>query len=111
MLVAGGCIISWNIKTGQRESRFFNAHGCSKLTDIAFDSNDRRMLSAGNDGRVKMWNFNNGSMLREYRHSEELKEVTTVAYVLDEKRCQECIYAAGWNRSVFVWQDADEVCA
>ena len=103
-------MISWNINTGQRESRFFHAHGESKLTDIAFDANERRMLSAGNDGRVKIWNFNNGSMLREFSHDRETKEVSCIAYVVNEKRGQERVYAAGWNQSVFVWEDADEVC-
>lgn len=106
---AGGCIICWNLNTGERQSRFLNAHGAAKLTAVAFDSNERRLLSAGDDGRVKIWNFNNGSLLREYRHGEAArKEVTCVAYVHDAKRDQERIYAAGWNRKVFVWEDVDE---
>jgi WD40 repeat protein len=67
------------------------------------------MLSAGNDGKVKMWNFNNGSMLREFMHSDPPKEITCVAYVNDEKRDQERVYAAGWNRKVYIWEDNDEV--
>jgi WD repeat-containing protein 49 len=105
-----GCVISWNINTGKRESRFFNAHGGSKVTSIAFDANERRLLSAANDGLVKIWNFNNGSLLRTYKHDEEPKEISKVFYIQDEKRGQECVYAAGWNRKVFIWEDADEVC-
>ncbi len=53
-----------------REGRFTQAHGESRLTAAAFDVNQRRLLTAGNDGSVRMWNFNNGSLLREYKHSE-----------------------------------------
>jgi hypothetical protein len=56
-----------------------------------------------------MWNFNNGSMLREYAHGDPPKEVTCVAYVSDEKRDQERVYAVGWNQKVYVWEDDDEV--
>lgn len=105
-----GCIISWNIHTGERESRFFNAHGGSKVTCIAFDANERRLLSSANDGLVKIWNFNNGSMLRMYTHDDEQpQEISRVFYVQDEKRGQECVYAAGWNRRVYIWEDVDEV--
>lgn len=102
-------MIAWNIHTGVRESRFNNAHGGSKVTSIAFDANERRLLSAANDGLVKIWNFNNGSLLRTYTHDGELLEISKVFYVQDEKRGQECVYAAGWNRKVFIWEDADEV--
>jgi WD40 repeat protein len=67
------------------------------------------LLSAANDGLVKIWNFNNGSLLRTYTHNEDPLEISRVFYVQDEKRGQECVYAAGWNRKVFIWEDADEV--
>lgn len=105
---AGGCVICWNLNTGERQSRFLNAHGAAKLTGVVFDRNERRLLSSGDDGRVKFWNFNNGSLLREYRHGEARREVTCLAYVHDAKRGQERVYAAGWNRKVFVWEDAEE---
>ena len=108
---AAGCVICWNIYNGRRESRFMGAHGTSRLTDIAFDINERRMLSAGNDGQVKLWNFNNGSVLKRYQHSRPPKEITNLAYVLDNKRNQEVVYATGWNRCIFVWEDADKVSA
>ena len=80
------------------------------MTCIAFDANERRLLSAANDGMVKIWNFNNGSMLRMYTHDdEESREISRVFYVHDEKRGQECVYAAGWNRKVYIWEDMDEV--
>lgn len=80
------------------------------MTCIAFDANERRLLSAANDGLVKIWNFNNGSMLRMYTHDEEKpQEISRVFYVQDEKRGQECVYAAGWNRKIYIWEDMDEV--
>lgn len=45
-----------------------------------------------------------------YTHDdEESREISRVFYVQDEKRGQECVYAAGWNRKVYIWEDMDEV--
>lgn len=45
-----------------------------------------------------------------YTHDEEQpKEISRVFYVQDEKRGQECVYAAGWNRKIYIWEDMDEV--
>lgn len=95
--------------TGEREGRFFNAHGDKKTTTCTFDWNARRLVTGGNDGRVKIWNFNNGSLLREYKHSDRPEEICKVIYVSDEKRQSECIYAAGWNHKVYIWEDEDQV--
>ena len=99
----------WDAQTGERQGRFQNAHGDSRVTTCGFDSNQRRLLTAGNDGRVKIWNFNNGSLLREYRHADEALEVSKVLFLTDEKRKSDCVYAAGWNGKVYIWEDQEEV--
>lgn len=81
------------------------------MTTCCFDSNERRLVTAANDGRVKIWNFNNGSLLREYAHSDEALEISQVIYLTDEKRKSDCVYAAGWNSKVYIWEDEDEVCS
>ena len=45
---------------------------------MCFDKNERRLVTAGGDGTVFMWNFNNGSKLREYAHDDERMELVTV---------------------------------
>ncbi len=32
-------------------------------------------------GELKIWNFNSGAVLREYRHKEGRKEITAVAFL------------------------------
>jgi WD40 repeat protein len=72
----------------------------TQLSAICFDKNERRLVTAGSDGSVFMWNFNNGSLLKEFRHSEEKEELTAVLFVADEKRESDAVYAAGWNAKV-----------
>ncbi len=46
----------------QLVDRFGKAHGTSKISCLAFDASERRLLTGANDGTVKMWNFNNGKV-------------------------------------------------
>jgi WD40 repeat protein len=34
------------------------------VTALSFDKNERRLVTAANDACIRMWNFNNGSLLR-----------------------------------------------
>jgi hypothetical protein len=51
-------------------SRFGEAHGTDpqgkkrKVTCGTFDVNARRLVTAGEDGSVKIWNFSNGHALK-----------------------------------------------
>ena len=45
---------------------FSDAHGSGgRLSAMAFDANQRRLLTGGSDGVLRFWNANNGSVLRE----------------------------------------------
>lgn len=57
----GGTVCVWNIQNGSRESRFRAVTSKrGRLTALAFDKNERRLLTADNAGILSMWNFNNG---------------------------------------------------
>mmetsp|Transcript_13415 Transcript_13415/g.44193 ORF Transcript_13415/g.44193 Transcript_13415/m.44193 type:complete len:870 (+) Transcript_13415:164-2773(+) len=103
-----GCVSVWRIEDGERAGRFSNAHAESKLTALAFDTSGRRLLTAANDGSVKMWNFNNGQLLKTFTHKEEMLEVTTVLYISEGARDVRMVIAAGWNRKVIVWEDSED---
>ncbi|KAL4420053.1 hypothetical protein ABPG77_007492 [Micractinium sp. CCAP 211/92] len=97
----GGTICMWNVQTGQREGGFslhakpaapgggggpglpagamLGPAALPKLTAMAFDSNQRRLLTALDEGAVRMYNFNSGAVLREFTSRE--KELTAVAFV------------------------------
>ena len=54
----------WDLHSGQRQGHFTEAHGSARLTAMGFDHNQRRLLTAGSDGRVCMFNLNSGSLLQ-----------------------------------------------
>lgn len=66
-----GFITVWDIENGQMMQKFGDTHGENpengekhKITAGCFDMTQRRMMTAGEDGTVKIWNFSNGSMLK-----------------------------------------------
>lgn len=66
-----------------------HVHGCHAamlLMQVAmtFDHAQRRLITGGADGRVCMWNFNSGSMLREFKHNLKGQEICAVLYVHDQ---------------------------
>ena len=55
------------------------------------------MPASGQDGTLKMWNFNNGQRLSEY-HGFGENEISTVACI--QEGTNKHIAAAGWNHKV-----------
>eukprot|EP00879_Flechtneria_rotunda_P007606 GHRR01007977.1.p1 GENE.GHRR01007977.1~~GHRR01007977.1.p1 ORF type:complete len:676 (+),score=279.33 GHRR01007977.1:4210-6237(+) len=102
----GQCV--WNAQDGCRQGRFAVDHDGSRVTAISFDKKQRRLVTAANDGSIKMWNFNNGSALRSFAHDQDPLEISEVLFARDEKRGADTVYAAGWNAKVFVWEDQDK---
>lgn len=60
-----------------------------KLTAMAFDANQRRLLTATDGGAVAMWNFNSGAVLRRFKHREGSAEITAVACVQRQQQQQQ----------------------
>lgn len=104
----GNEVFVWNVNTGQRDGRFTDAHPDSHITALVFDSLERRMLTGANDGSVRMWNHNNGQLLKEMFHEEEMAEVTQLLYVTDEVRDAKVILAVGWNRKIIAWNETED---
>ena len=65
-----GNIHVWNVDTGHRDERFTDAHPGSRLSALAFDVRERRLLTGASDGSVRMWNHNNGQLLKEMFHRQ-----------------------------------------
>ena len=55
------------------------------------------LSTSGQDGTLKMWNFNNGQCLSEYLGFGE-NEISTVAYIQEGPNNH--VAAAGWNHKV-----------
>ena len=69
-----------------------------EITAMNFDVSYRRLITAARDGAVKIWNFNNGALLRELPVYDN-HELTSIV-------CQkERIITAGWNKRITVYVD------
>ena len=55
----------WDLETGEKVIQFSNCHENCEITAMTFDPTHRRLLTAGKDGSIKIWNFNNGALLGE----------------------------------------------
>ena len=53
----------WDVETGEKVIQFSRLHGDAEITAMAFDPTGRRLITSGQDGTVKLWNFNNGACL------------------------------------------------
>jgi WD40 repeat protein len=72
----GGFIAVWDIENGKLMSKFGNAHGgiFPKITSACFDGSQRRLVTSGADGSIKVWNFSNGQEITRCEQSEKEKE-------------------------------------
>ena len=61
----GSVISVWDVETGEKIIQFSKVHGDREITSMTFDPSGRRLLTGGRDGKVKIWNFNNGACLSE----------------------------------------------
>ncbi|XP_054979971.1 WD repeat-containing protein on Y chromosome-like [Sorex araneus] len=91
----------WDFETGALSSEFIGAHGNTGITCLTFDSSGRRLVTGGRDGRLKIWNYNNGHCLHTLEHDEKQCEVCDCVYL--EVNQNKCIIAVGWDRRINVY--------
>jgi len=100
-------VFVWNVNDGTFIGKFSNETG-TKITAICFDSGLRRLLLADNEGAVKMFNYNNGALLKEFTHTLDMNEVTGLMYVADQQRAAKLVVCVGWNKCVVVWEELED---
>jgi WD40 repeat protein len=62
-----GTVVVWDSRTSKPANRFVRTHGEGlPITAATFDVSKRKLLTASSDGAVRMWNFNNGQLLKEF---------------------------------------------
>merc|ERR1719498_1845076 len=71
----------WDVETGDMVFHFTELHA-AKMTAMAFDEAGRRLITGGNDGTVRVWNFSNGQCLKELK-SESSLEVSSIMFILE----------------------------
>lgn len=96
----------WDIETGNAIFEYGDAHGDSAITALAFDNTSRRLLSAGRDGCVRIWNYNNGHCLRTLRREDEAEELCSLAYV--EMNRNRYVIAVGWDKHINIFSDSND---
>ncbi|KAJ3193189.1 WD40 repeat domain 95 [Irineochytrium annulatum] len=97
-----GTVSIWDLASGDKIFQFHNAHGKLEITSMCFDLTGRRLITGSRDGVVKMWNFNNGQILRKMIKGN-LLEVTELIYV--EMGSNRYIVAVGWDRKISIFLD------
>ena len=73
----------WDVETGDMVFHFADLHS-AKMTAMAFDEAGRRLITGGNDGTVRVWNFSNGQLLKELRN-EGSSEVSSKQSLVSRK--------------------------
>ena len=112
----GSFIAVWDIENGKLMSKFGNAHGKGiKITSACFDGSQRRLVSSGSDGSIKIWNFSNGQEISKCETQDIIaanqREVTNLCFVADSNNSSlnmGFILAVGWNKRVYLYPDNKE---
>jgi hypothetical protein len=55
-----------------------------------------------------MFNYNNGALLKEFKHDSVMLEVTGIVYHSDDQRDAKLVIAVGWNQKVLIWEEDEE---
>ncbi|EDQ91745.1 uncharacterized protein MONBRDRAFT_31195 [Monosiga brevicollis MX1] len=103
-----GQIKSWDAHSGAQIFEFDineGDEGKSDLTHMVLDASDRRLVTAQANGSLRIWNYNNGQLLRTLDKGTSL-EVMRVAYVTHGML--RTIVCGGWDRRLFVFKDSPE---
>ncbi|KAM3182872.1 hypothetical protein ACTXT7_011475 [Hymenolepis weldensis] len=96
----------WNFNTGQLVSEITDAHQGEQITCICFDLTERRLITGGRDGYVRIWNHNSGACLKEL----EPKAKNGEGFIISAVECKiigtgRYIVVVGWNPRISLYLD------
>jgi WD40 repeat protein len=95
----------WNLATGENIFEFASVHDNSPISAIDIDPTGRRLLTAAQNGEIKMWNYNNGHCLLKLDKGNNY-EVTDIKFVSVNQL--KYVIAVGWDRKLSVFFDSFE---
>ena len=92
------------------------------ITSICLDSSERRLITAGDDASVRIWNFSNGQCLRECitrvpnansngieeSSKSSTGELVAVSFIVTGGAQNKFIITGGWDRRVFIFPDIQD---
>ena len=86
------CINIWFLNTGQRVKHLTRAHGDAEITTVSLDHTQSRILSAGTDGTIKIWDTNGTCHHVLIVENGNPCEISQILYL------KRCILAIGWSK-------------
>ncbi len=92
------------MNTGKCSFEFSHAHGEYAVTCLAFDDQEKRLITGSRDGLVKIWNYNNGHCLKILRKSNQA-EILDVDYVKINNN--KFFVNVGWDRAINIYEDVN----
>ncbi|VUZ50068.1 unnamed protein product [Hymenolepis diminuta] len=99
----------WNFNTGQLVSEITDAHQGEQITCMCFDLTEKRLITGGRDGYVRIWNHNSGACLKEL----EPKAKNGEGFIISAVECKiigtgRYIVVVGWNSRISLYLDDPE---
>lgn len=76
---------------------------------MTLDVTRRKLITAATDTRIRVWNFNNGILLKEFVQFEAPFHTTEVLHAVDERRGIQRMLATGWGGKVYAWEEKAHV--
>lgn len=89
------CITIWFLNTGQKVKHISEAHGEAELTTVCLDHSQTRILTAGTDGVIKIWDINGNCHHVLVVEKGNPCEITQILYL------KRMIIAIGWSRVLY----------
>ena len=86
------CITIWFLNTGQKVKHISEAHGEAEITTVCLDHTRTRILTAGTDGLIKIWDINGNCHHVLVVEKGNPCEITQILYL------KRMIIAIGWSR-------------
>ncbi|XP_029922283.1 WD repeat-containing protein on Y chromosome [Myripristis murdjan] len=102
----GSVVKVWDFDTGHQVFEFGGAHGPSTVTCMTFDPKGRRLITGGQDGCLKIWNFNNGRCLKTLKRDAECRKVCDCTYLKVHRNPY--VVSVGWDRKIDIYSDTPE---
>jgi WD40 repeat protein len=69
----------WSVESGKAVVVGKDAHSENWVTGVAFTPDNKKLLSCGRDGKVKMWDAENGRLLKTFEGLKEDPEAVAVS--------------------------------
>ena len=94
------CVTIWFLNTGQKVKHISEAHSEAEITTVTLDHTQTRILTAGTDGVIKIWDINGNCHHVLVVEQGNPCEITQILYL------KRMIIAIGWSRVLCFFSSA-----